>query len=52
MKKIFIIVCFLFLLCKIEASKVVMDSDTGRVLYSENSNERKLIASTTNIMTI
>jgi len=30
---------------------VVMDVDSGRVLYSENKDEKKLIASTTKIMT-
>lgn len=50
MKKILIIV--LFLLCiKVNASIVVMDADSGRVLYSQNKDERKLIASTTKIMT-
>ena len=28
-----------------------MDADSGRVLYSQNKDERKLIASTTKIMT-
>ena len=36
---------------KINASIVVMDADSGRVLYSENMNQKKLIASTTKIMT-
>ena len=50
MKKILIIV--LLLICiKINASIVVMDADSGRVLYSQNKDERKLIASTTKIMT-
>ena len=30
---------------------MVMDNDSGRILYENNSNERKLIASTTKIMT-
>ncbi|MGM9877229.1 MAG: D-alanyl-D-alanine carboxypeptidase family protein [Bacilli bacterium] len=50
MKKILIILLF-FLCIKVNASIVVMDADSGRVLYSENMNERKLIASTTKIMT-
>ena len=50
MKKILIILLF-FLCVKVNASIVVMDADSGRVLYSENMNERKLIASTTKIMT-
>ena len=33
------------------ASSVVMDMDSGRVLYSNSSNEKALIASTTKIMT-
>lgn len=32
-------------------SSIVMDLDSGRVLYSKNSNEKKLIASTTKILT-
>ncbi len=52
MKKILIAVFLLFLVCqKINATIVVMDSDSGRVLYSKDMNERKLIASTTKIMT-
>lgn len=50
MKKILIIVLLLFCV-KINASIVVMDADSGRVLYSQNKDERKLIASTTKIMT-
>ena len=30
---------------------MVMDADSGRILYSQNKDERKLIASTTKIMT-
>ena len=33
------------------SSAIVMDLDTGRVLYGYNTNEQKLIASTTKIMT-
>ncbi len=36
---------------KVNASIVVMDADSGRVLYSKNMNDKKLIASTTKIMT-
>lgn len=50
MKKILIIL-LLFLCVKVNASIVVMDADSGRVLYSKNMNERKLIASTSKIMT-
>ena len=42
----------LVLLCiKVNASIVVMDADSGRVLYEKNMNQRKLIASTSKIMT-
>ncbi len=50
MKKILFILLFLFCI-KINASIVVMDADSKRVLYSKNMNEQKLIASTTKIMT-
>ena len=33
------------------SSTMVMDNDSGRILYENNSNERRLIASTTKIMT-
>ena len=32
-------------------SAIVMDNDSGRILYENNSSEKKLIASTTKIMT-
>ena len=51
MKKLFVIVCFFIMLLKVEASIVVMDSNSGRVLYSENKDEKKLIASTVKILT-
>lgn len=51
MKKILIIICFFIMLLNANASVVVMDADSGRVLYSENKDERKLIASTTKILT-
>lgn len=50
MKKILIIL-FLFLFVKVKASIVVMDAESGRVLYSKDMNEQKLIASTSKIMT-
>lgn len=50
MKKILIILIFLFCI-NVNASIVVMDADSGRILYSKNKNEKKLIASTTKIMT-
>ena len=50
MKKLLVIV--LFIICtRVKASVIVMDGNSGRVLYGENINERKLIASTTKIMT-
>lgn len=50
MKKILLIM--LLLICiNVKASIVVMDADSGRVLYSKDKNDRMLIASTTNIMT-
>ena len=50
MKKILLVL--IFLLCiNVNASIVVMDADSGRIIYSKNKSERKLIASTTKIMT-
>ncbi len=49
MKKIIIVL--LFVCIKINASIVVMDADSGRVLYEENKDKIMLIASTTKIMT-
>ena len=58
MKKIFVIL-FLFLIMpfKISAfnlreSAILMEEDTKRVLVSKNMHKKKLIASTTKIMTI
>lgn len=50
MKKILIIVLF-FICFKVNASVVVMDASSGRVLYSKDLNKRMLVASTTKIMT-
>ena len=50
MKKILLILIILFCI-NVNASIVVMDADSGRILYSKNKNEKKLIASTTKIMT-
>ena len=50
MKKILIIM-LLFLCINVKASIVVMDGDSGRILFGKNEDERKLIASTTKIMT-
>ena len=49
MKKILIIM-LLFLCINVKASIVVMDGDSGRILYGKNEDERKLIASTTKNM--
>lgn len=47
-----ILLVLIFLLCiNVNASIVVMDADSGRIIYSKNRSERKLIASTTKIMT-
>ena len=49
MKKI---ILMLLLICvNVKASVVVMDADSGRILYSKNSDTRMLIASTTKVMT-
>ena len=56
MKKVTILFLCLFLfVSKVNASArayVVMDAESGRVLMGSNINEKNLIASTTNIMTI
>lgn len=50
-------VCFGALSAKAEAistsaaSAVLMDADSGRILYAQNENDKRLIASTTKIMT-
>lgn len=42
----------MFLACfKVNASVIVMDESSGRVLYGKNIHDKKLIASTTKIMT-
>ena len=57
MRKIFIFFIILFLPINVFAisdtakSTIVMDIDSGRVLYSKNADERRLIASITKIMT-
>lgn len=60
MKKILLYFCFIFLVSfptsvfaftDTAKSTVVMDIDSGRVLYQKNMNEKRLIASTTKIMT-
>lgn len=55
MKKTFFFFFFLLLVPQIVFAKgmstIVMDVDSGRVLYAEHENDEKLIASTTKIMT-
>ena len=58
MKKVLLFfITFILLINKVNAisttskSVVMIDQDSGRVLYSKNINERRLIASTTKIMT-
>lgn len=46
-----LLIALLFICINVKASVVVMDADSKRVLYSENMNEKKLIASTSKIMT-
>ena len=58
MKKLFLItILFLIIPLKISAlsvpsnNAILIDKDSGRILYKKNINERRLIASTTKIMT-
>ena len=51
MRKIILVLFLLLYIPNIKASIVVMDTDSGRILYAQNKDERKLIASTTKIMT-
>ena len=55
MKKLLLIVAIIFIPLNAYAdgarSTVVMDYDSGRILYEKNQNEQMLIASTTKIMT-
>lgn len=55
MKKniIFLLLFVLFIPLKVQAASeiIVMDTDSGRVLFENNSNEKRLIASITKIMT-
>lgn len=52
-KTIFFCACMFLLILKVNAydAAVVMDADSGRVLYSQNKDSKYLIASTTKIMT-
>ena len=57
MKKIIILFLLILLPIKINAfdlgkSAILMEEDTKRVLVSKNINSKRLIASTTKIMTI
>ena len=38
-------------LCESSYSCVLLDNESGRILYSKNMNEKRLIASTTKLMT-
>ena len=55
MRRILLLIIIVFFPINVFASSakstVVMDNDSGRVLYKNNSNEKMLIASTTKIMT-
>lgn len=55
MKKIILTICLLLLPISVYAdsahSAIIMDVDSGRILYENNINAKKLIASTTKIMT-
>ena len=55
MKKIIIVLLLLLNVCinvnATNTSTIVMDVDSGRILYQNNAYERRLIASTTKIMT-
>ena len=55
-KYLFLFFCFIlpfncFALCESSHSCILMDNDSGRVLYSKNVNDKRLIASTTKLMT-
>ena len=54
LKRFFCMIAFLIMLVPVivdGSSTIVMDLDSGRLLYENNSQEKKLIASTTKIMT-
>ena len=48
---VFIYFIPVYVLADTSKSSIVMDIDSGRVLYDNNSNQKRLIASTTKIMT-
>ena len=52
MKKIIFLLIIIFSINVFASSStIVMDTETGRILYQNNAHEKKLIASTTKIMT-
>ena len=54
MKKIVLLIIIFFITINVYAtntSTIVMDLDSHRILYQNNAYEKKLIASTTKIMT-
>lgn len=51
MKKIIVFLLFIIIPFKISASSIVMDADSGEVLYSSSIHKKQLIASTTKILT-
>ena len=51
MKKFVFIIVFLLNINVLAKSTIAMDTNSGRILYQENAYEKRLIASTTKIMT-
>ena len=52
MKKIFLfVISFILFSSNVLASSIIMDIDSGRIFNEKSSNEVRLIASTTKIMT-
>ena len=52
MKKIFLfVISFILFSSNVLASSIIMDIDSGRIFSEKASNEVRLIASTTKIMT-
>lgn len=51
MKKLILLFIIMLLPMNVFASVIVMDSDTNRILYGQNIEEKRLIASTSKIMT-
>ena len=53
-KMIFFLLLVFTFITNVQASaecEIVMDADSGRILHAKNITEKKLIASTTKIMT-